>query len=126
MKLSQMAHARWKDVLGTQKRLNPTFEGSADVGGADADLIVGRCLWDVKTTVLPAIERQTLYQLLGYLLLDYSDKHRIREVGFYFSRQGAFKKWPIGELLHSLSEGRYSEVSLPTLRKHFRRAARKS
>jgi hypothetical protein len=44
----------------------PTFSGSADVGGADADLVVattsGRVLVDVKATVaLERDRRRTLY-----------------------------------------------------------------
>ena len=36
-------HADWH---GARATLNPTFEGSRDVGGADGDVIVNGCLWD--------------------------------------------------------------------------------
>ena len=52
----------------------PSFDGSAFVGGADADLIVDGCLYDVKTTMKPrrGLPR-SVRQLLGYALLDWND-----------------------------------------------------
>ncbi len=51
---------------------NPIFAGSHDVNGADADLIVDGCLIDIKTTIDPTrLDREWVYQLLGYVLLDY-------------------------------------------------------
>src|SRR6266446_2633928 len=55
------------DLCCRRAVLNPTFEGSRDVGGADADLIVNRCLIDIKSTLRPAVSRHLLYQLLGYV-----------------------------------------------------------
>lgn len=123
MKLSYLAHSRWRPLFGNRAVLNPTFDGSVDVDGADADLIVGRCLWDVKTTV-KTIERRWLYQLLGYVLLDYSDRHRIREVGFYLTRRSVFQKWSLGDLLRLLSGGTFNEFGLSALRRDFRRSLR--
>ena len=40
--------------------LNPTFDGSADVGGADADLILDTTLIDIKSTVAPKLSRSWL------------------------------------------------------------------
>src|SRR5207244_6201285 len=66
-----------RDLLKQDATLNPKFDGSRDVGGADADLIVNRCLIDIKTGVRGEVTRNILYQLIGYALLDYSDTHRI-------------------------------------------------
>ena len=30
---------------------NPKFAGAPDVGGADGDLVVDGCLWEIKTTI---------------------------------------------------------------------------
>lgn len=68
--------------------LNPIFAGSGDIGGADADLVSAGCLVDIKTTVDPKFTRtRLLYQLLGYVFLDYDDVYAINSVGVYLSRQ---------------------------------------
>src|SRR5262249_46541666 len=67
---------RYSGLLSRPFTLNPTFDGSRDVGGADADLIVEGCLIDIKATSRPFENvRQLVYQLLGYTLLDYSDQY---------------------------------------------------
>lgn len=82
--------------------LNPTFEGSRDVGGADADLILGNTLVDIKAKKKPNVSNYDLYQLLGYVLLDYSNHYNIGQVGFYLARQGIWHMWSLDKYLTSL------------------------
>lgn len=78
--------------------LAPTFAGSRDVGGADADWIAGRLLVDVKATKDPGkLPAQDVYQLAGYALLDYPDTHRLDRVGWYHARTGSLSTWGIGD-----------------------------
>ncbi len=50
--------------------LNPTFGTLSElVGGADADVISGTTLIEIKTRKHPAIARKDLRQLVGYLIL---------------------------------------------------------
>jgi hypothetical protein len=101
--------------------LNPTFAGSADIGGADADLIVDGCLLDVKTTVDPKFTRtRVLYQFLGYTLLDYDDRYGIDAVGVYLSRHVLLLRWPLLPLVRTLLED--DSVDLAELRSSFREA----
>ncbi len=79
--------------------LNPTFEGSGDVGGADADLILDDCLIEIKATVYPRVDPRWLHQLIGYLLLDYDDRYAIRQVGVYLARQAMLLRWPLATLM---------------------------
>lgn len=103
--------------------LNPTFAGSADVGGADADLIMDGCLTEIKATIDPKKNRpKWLYQLLGYLLLDYRDEYRIRCLGFYLARQRRYIHWTVEDFLTVLSGG--SIPPLDVLRSEFGKAAR--
>lgn len=69
-------------------RLNPDFgEASRAVGGADADLIAGDLLVDVKTTKSAAVTGEALDQLFGYFLLARrAGLPPIRRIGVYFSR----------------------------------------
>lgn len=102
----------------------PVFAGSQWVAGADADLIVDGCLYDVKTRVdprkgLPAYLRQ----LIGYALLDWDDRYGLKSAGFYFARQGKWMSWPLSYLLRQTT-GR-SSATLLELRKDFRRYAEK-
>jgi hypothetical protein len=79
--------------------LNPKFDGSMDVGGADGDIIVDGCLIDFKMTVNPSLEKLFLYQLLGYVLLDYSNRHNIDSVGILYARQGLLLRWDLKKLM---------------------------
>ena len=117
-KMSRLFKERSGDLLLGKVILNPTFDGSGGVGGADADLIVDGCLIDMKAIVKPSMGRQKLYQLLGYVLLDYSDQYRLKSAGFYFLRQGVIAKWPLNDLLGLLSEGK--ALPLEELRERFR------
>jgi hypothetical protein len=96
-----------------QVHAGPDFAGSPDVGGADADLIVGGLLIDIKGTAAPSrLRKPEFYQLLGYVLLDYDDEYRIDRLGFYLSRFGRLITWPLEEYLALLGSSR----SLPMLR----------
>jgi hypothetical protein len=121
MRIAEGSIDRWppeEDV-----RLRPVFDGSIDVGGADADLIIGRCLWEVKTTKdAGRISRKYFwpYQLLGYVFLDYTDRYGLDRVGIYLARQGAWISWGIDELVGLL--GGDTARSLAEWRALFREA----
>ncbi len=83
--------------------LNPSFEGSLDVGGADADMILDGCLYEIKCIAELNKAAQYIRQLAGYVLLDYSDKLQIQAVGFYLARYGCFVSWPIEEFFRRLT-----------------------
>ena len=82
--------------------LNPSFDGSRDIGGADADLIVDGTLIDIKTTIKQEIKPEWLWQILGYTLLDYSDSFQINAIGLYMSRQGILCRWNLDDALQGL------------------------
>ncbi len=110
--LSRMFFHAFHDKLSGEAILNPTFRGSGDVGVADADIIVGKCLMELKTTVKASIEKvKGLYQLIGYLLLDYDDEFWIEKLGFYMARQGQTIEWPDADLF-----GRLMGQKTPPLR----------
>ena len=117
-RLSSMFHETCGHLLADEATLNPTFDGSALIGGADADLIVDGCLLEIKTTVRPeTLPRDVLYQLLGYVLLDFSNAYGIGSVGVYMSRQGEIVSWPLAELLPQLAGA--ESADLPGLRRSF-------
>jgi hypothetical protein len=99
--------------------LNPTFAGSAKVGGADADLVLGDTLVEIKTsTDVQKRFRDILYQLLGYVLLDYPDEHSIRSVSVYFARhrwQWTAPVWhfllPVPSVVEMVANNREPSVS---------------
>jgi hypothetical protein len=101
-------------ALGPPVVLGPVFAGSGDVGGADADVIAGGALVEVKTTLggqardgrrRCSLAQQTVHQLLGYLLLDYDDAYAISALGVYAARYGHLACWPLAELLPELAGG---------------------
>lgn len=109
---------QWNQEIADGQRYvpNPRFLGSAAVGGADADWAVGDLLVDLKSTekITNPWLRETLFQLLGYTLLDLDDSLGIRRVGILLPRQPFFTVWSVGELLN-----RDADEALPQLREEF-------
>ncbi len=112
-------YANWRGMPAT---LNPKFVGARDVGGADGDIVVDGCLWEIKTTVRKRALGLWFYQLLGYVLLDYEDDHNIEYVGFLFPRQNSSVCWSTSELIRELSG--HPGLSVASLRDEFRRQLR--
>jgi hypothetical protein len=116
--LSWLFYERQAELLTLPAILNPTFTGSRDIGGADADLIVDNCLIDIKATVNTKLDVEWLYQLLGYVLLDYDDTYHIQSIGVYLARQGELIQWPLDAFLAALTS---VPVTVPELRDRFKR-----
>ncbi|SBT47019.1 hypothetical protein GA0070621_2784 [Micromonospora narathiwatensis] len=96
----------------------PTFAGSADVGGADADLVIGRRLMEIKSVSRPEVlTDQAIWQLAGYVLLDYDDEYRFDEMAFYMSRVGWLASWKVDEFFGLLG----ARLPLHQLRDEFAR-----
>jgi hypothetical protein len=86
--------------------LNPTFGWcSAAVQGADADIITGTRLVDLKTTTAPRLERETVRQLVGYFLLarsaraDGADIPELRSLEVYFARYATFRTFDTARIV---------------------------
>jgi hypothetical protein len=101
------------DERGGSVHCGPNFAGSADLA-ADADLIAGRLLLELKVNLggrrsdgrrRCSLDRQTVYELLGYLLLDYENAYRIEALGVYSARYAHLAIWPLAELLDVLAGG---------------------
>ncbi|MHA7306520.1 hypothetical protein ACX80E_14970 [Arthrobacter sp. TMN-49] len=106
-----------QDITAGDKYVpNPSFLGSSAVGGADADWSVGDLLVDLKTTekITNPWLRKTLFQLIGYALLDLDDSLGIRRVGILLPRQPLFAVWSLDELFN-----RDAAEALPALRAEF-------
>ncbi len=100
-------------LLAQEAVLNPTFEGSHLVGGADADLIVDGCLIDIKATVNPLpVKPLDLYQPVSYALIDFGDEYGVTSLGVYLARQTVLLRWPLEKYVWHLSEGQSSVESL--------------
>lgn len=126
--LDDLRNLSWKffdefnHLLQLPHTLNPTFDGSRDVGGADADLVIDGKLIDIKTTVKPEINSDWIWQLLGYVLLDYSDNNQISGIGLYMARQGVLIDWDLNEALEILCPG--EPPSIEELRSKFKDVVR--
>lgn len=91
--------------------LGPTFDGSK-VMKADADFIACGLLVEMKTSLgdkradgsrRAGLDGPTLQQMLGYVLLDFSDEFAIEDVGLYAGRYGHLATWRLPELLQELA-----------------------
>lgn len=126
-KLAEEPLASFRALPQSAKVCGPVFSGSGDIGGADADFILDGLLLDCKATKDPRrLGREEIYQLAGYLLLDYDDDFRIDRVGLYLSRQGGLITWTVDEFLQRLG----ATLPLPelrsNLRKHLHNAAKQA
>jgi len=94
----------WGSRLRQQPYIgNPMFEGSKDTGGADADWIIGRTLYECKTTrKRQPFTREMFLQVIGYVLLDYTNKYRLENVCWYFARHQLLLDVPLSSLFHDL------------------------
>jgi len=95
--------------------MTPKFSGGPHVGGADADMILGRTLIDIKTSIKSSIGRRALLQLIGYAVLDLDDRYRIEKVAIYQSRQGCLIEWNLHELIAGLAADK--SITLASIRK---------
>ncbi|MDE2838654.1 MAG: hypothetical protein OXL97_14295 [Chloroflexota bacterium] len=86
--LSWLFYDSHSNLLSLPCNLNPIFVGSDDVDGADADLIVDSTSVDIKTTIKASVAKDYIYQLIGYVLLDYTNEYQIDRIGLYMTRQG--------------------------------------
>ena len=122
--LSWTFYDGFSHLLPLDHELNPEFDGSRDVEGADGDLIVDGTLIDIKTTVEQRIRPEWIWQSLGYVLLDYSDSYRINAIGLYMARQGILFKWDLRDAIRCLYAG--DPPSIEELRSQFKELARSS
>ena len=85
--------------------LNPTFgDASTLVGGADADVILGDTLIDIKTVKTLKFTRDMYNQLIGYYILTKlgqvgsKSNFPISRLGIYFSRYGVLHTIPAEQI----------------------------
>jgi hypothetical protein len=121
MKLAEQPLGPYRALSPQAKICGPEFTGSSDLGGADADYILGGLLLDCKATTNPRrLGRGEIYQLAGYLLLDYHDEYGINRVCLYLSRQGGLIIWTTNEFLHRLGATQSLRQLRASLRTHLR------
>jgi hypothetical protein len=92
--------------------IGPVFAGSQIMRGG-ADLIAGGLLVELKTTTKkPSLGVTDLWQLLGYVLMDYVDEFAITDVALFSARYGYLAQWSLGELLPKLAARPKTETAL--------------
>lgn len=113
--LSRQFYDRHAAMIGKFRKvvIGGTLAGSADVGGADFDLVVDGCLIDFKATRAAKITTQYLRQLVGYWLLDYEDALKIRAIAIVLLRHGHTEYFDIERDLRPAA-------TIPVLRSAFR------
>ena len=115
--MSRLFYDRYHDRLSLRSVLNPVLNRCGAVTASYADLIVDGCLIEIIAGIKAKINSHSLWQLAGYLLLDYNDRYEIRSVGIYMARQGKLLQWPIADFLYLLTGN--DTASLAQLRQEF-------
>lgn len=98
--------------------LNPVFESSHEVGGADADLILDRTLIDFKVVKDMKAQLDYVLQLAGYAVLhmrggikiDPPYKKPFTHVGIYFARHGQLVTWKMGDIFQHAGFDEFGKV----------------
>ena len=97
--------------------IGPVFAGSAIMAG-DADLVAGGVLTELKTTTKkPSLGVTDLWQVLGYVLMDYINEFAITDIALFSARYGCLARWNLDELLQQLAG---KPVTAAALRAEFR------
>lgn len=123
MQLADGPFAVFRALPQSARVCGPVFTGSGDIGGADADYILDGLLLDCKATKDPRrLGREEIYQLAGYLLLDYDDQFGIDQVGLYLSRQGGLITWEAADFLRRLGASAPQPQLRAQLRQHLHKA----
>jgi hypothetical protein len=108
--LPQLAHRQGRWVLGAE------FTGSALIK-ADADVIAAGLLLDLKTDSKLSLGVTTMFQVLGYALLDFDDMYQLTHLGTFSARYAHLVTWDIGTLFDELAG---YHINLPATRHEFR------
>jgi hypothetical protein len=114
--------------------LNPNFGiGSRLVGGADADVLLGETLLDIKTTKRVQFTREHFNQLFGYLALHeiwgingLKRKPRIARIGVYFSRYGHMQVLNVAEIVDQATYPRFLKWFRKEVEARYKRLARRA
>jgi hypothetical protein len=97
--------------------IGPVFAGSQIMPG-DADLIAGGLLIELKTVgKKPSLGVTDLWQILGYVLMDYADEFAVTDVALFSARYGYLAQWTLSTLLPQLAG---APVTAAALRADFR------
>ncbi|MDZ5038222.1 hypothetical protein GNF78_13425 [Clostridium perfringens] len=99
------------DLINPRSKVifNPTFNKASDiVGGADADIIIDKTLYDFKTTKNYGYMSKNVLQLMGYYILNKinqdekgffrSKTYSINRIAFYKARFGEVEYFDISKL----------------------------
>lgn len=127
--LGDVARAALEDLSdlrgGPGLQFGSEFAQSTALGGADADLIADGLLLELKCAARTRIvRRRELWQLLGYLLSDTDDAHRIHSVGFVAVRWHRRLIWDRDAFVSSLYGS--PAPALEDLRREFAAVARQA
>ena len=106
-KLRSLAMDKLLPTLPGPHDLAPDLPMLMPVCAADADLISGGLLVELKTNLglenkkthvrTNTLQMKALYQLVSYVLFDLADDHRLTDFGVYSARYGNLISWPIQE-----------------------------
>ena len=102
--LTEAAYEAFRPMFGLPVHLNPKFKDSLLVDGADADLIVGRNLIEIKSD-RDRFRSARIRQVLAYALLDSSGVFQLTECSIYLARWGKLLTWNLDELISQMSNG---------------------
>lgn len=81
--------------------MNPTFKYSNLVGGADANMIIGDTLWDVRTTLKRRpFTLDDIIQQIGYVVLNYNMTFDMKQITWYYTRQMKLFTYPVSKLFN--------------------------
>ena len=82
--------------------VGPHFSAS-QLMPADADLIAGGLLLDLKTSARAELPLSDIFQLAAYALMDSRDQYRLDSVGIFLARYGHLATWPLDTFLSELA-----------------------
>lgn len=101
--LFEAAATALAELMAQPAVADPALSGAHLVGAADADLLVGSTLLEIKAILDRKISLRYMQQLVAYALLDLDDRHGMTHVAFYNARYGRLVTWDLPSLLTSMA-----------------------
>lgn len=87
-----------RQYLDTTYHVNPNFVYSSAVGGADANMIIGDTLWDIRTTLKRTpFSYDNIVQQIAYVILGAHEDFGVNQICWYYPRQMKTFTYPISD-----------------------------
>jgi hypothetical protein len=115
--MGELLTSRQYSLLKSSSISFPKLEGARIIRGGNPEIMIDDMALSLQVSTEPKVDAHRLRRLMGYILLDFTDVHKIGRVGIYLARQGKLISWPLEQFIATI--GNISLSELPLRRQEF-------